>query len=91
MFGQLFYSLDPDSRLTVKRIGVTLAVSLFLSLFATPGYRLSFFAGLCGLAVFVCALLAMRGRQSLNADVLNHWDEAAFFMCLTTLLLPVVK
>ena len=91
MFAHLYQTLDPASRLTVRRIGVTMAVSFFLSLFATPGFRLSFFTTLAGLAVFVCALLAMRGRQPLNADTLNHWDESAFFICVTTLLLPLVE
>ncbi len=90
MLNQLFTALDPDSRLTVKRIAVTLAVAVALSLFSEAGFRLSFFVGLCGLAVFVSGVLAMRAKQRLNAPELNHWDETTFFALLTFLLMPFV-
>lgn len=91
MLNQLYFALDPASRLTIKRIGVTLAVSLLLSLFAKPGFRLSFFVGLAGLAVFVSGIMAMRARQRFNAPELNHWDEMAFFSLVTVLLLPLAS
>jgi len=90
MLNRLYSALDPASRLTIKRIAVTLAVAIVLSLFAEPYYRLSFFVGLCGLAVFVSGVMAMWGKQRLNAPELNHWDETTFFAMTTFLLVPLV-
>ena len=90
MLNHLYTALDPASQLTIKRIAVTMAVAIVLSLFAEPYYRLSFFVGLCGLAVFVSGIMAMRGKQRLNASELNHWDETTFFALLTFLFMPFV-
>ncbi len=90
MLNKFFTALDPASQLTIKRIAVTLAIAVALSLFAEPYYRLSFFVGLCGLAVFVSGVLAMRAKQRLNAPELNHWDETTFFALLTFLFMPFV-
>ena len=91
MLNQIFTALDPASQLTIKRVGVTLAVVTILTLFSSPGYRLSFFVGLCGLAVFVSGILAMRAKQTFNAPELNHWDETAFFAIVTVMILPFVS
>jgi hypothetical protein len=91
MLNQLFRALDPASQLTVKRIGVTVAVATVLALFSSPDSRLSFFVGLCGLAVFVSGILAMRAKQKFNATTLNHWDETAFFALITVVSLPFVS
>ena len=88
MLNQIFPTLDPTSRLTVKRIAITLAVAAVVSLLSNSDFRLSFFVGLCGLAVFVSGALAMRARQQFNAPELNHWDETAFFALVTVLFMP---
>jgi hypothetical protein len=90
MLDRIFTSLDPASRLTVKRVAVTLAVAAVLALFAKSGQRLSVFLGLAGLAVFVTAALAMRARQRFNASELNHWDEVAFYVFVIVATLPLL-
>lgn len=91
MLNQIYTTLDPASQLTVKRVGVTLAVALVLALFSSPNSRLGVFVGLCGLAVFVSGILAMRAKQQFNAPELNHWDETAFFALVTVIFLPFVS
>ncbi len=91
MLSQLYSALDTASQMTVKRVGVTLAVATFLALFSSPGSRLSLFIGLCGLAVFVSGVLGMRAKQKFNAPTLNYWDETAFFALVTVLFLPFVS
>ena len=91
MFNQLYSVLDPASQLTVKRIGVTLAIAAVLAFLSTLSARPSFFVGLCGLAVFVSSVLAMRAKQPFNTPELNHWNETAFFAFVNVLCLPFVK
>ena len=91
MFNQLYSALDPASQLTVKRIGVTLAIAAVLAFLSNPSAQPSFFVGLCGLAVFVSGVLAMREKQPFNAPELKHWNETAFFAFVTVLCLPFVK
>ena len=78
MFNQLYSALDPASQLTVKRIGVTLAIAAVLAFLSNPSARLSFFVGLCGLAVFVSGVLDMHAKQPFTAPELTHWNETAF-------------
>ena len=91
MFNQFYSALDQASQLTVKRVGVTLAIAAILAFLSNPSTRLTFFVGLCGLAVFVSGVLAMRARQQFNAPELNHWDETAFFALVTVVFLPFVS
>ena len=91
MLKQLYNALDTASRLTVKRIGVTLFVATLLSLFAKAGHRLNFFLALTGLAVLVSAVMAMRARQKLNAPELNYWDETIFFMLVSVATLQLAE
>lgn len=91
MRNSLYSDLDSDSQLTVRRVGVTLAVAAVLAFLSNPDFRLSFFVGLCDLAVFVSGALAMRKRQAFNAEHLNHWDETAFFALITVMFLPFAK
>ena len=79
MLNQIFPTLDPTSRLTVKRIAITLAVAAVVSLLSNSDFRLSFFVGLCGLAVFVSGALAMRARQQFNAPELNPLGRNGVF------------
>lgn len=91
MLNKIYDALDSASRLTLKRIAVTMFVLTFLSLFAAAGHRLNFFLALTGLAVLVSAVLAMRARQKLNAPELNYWDETIFFMFVSVVALPLTE
>lgn len=82
-------AFDPASRLTLKRMAVTLAVSAVLAVFAKQGQRMSVFAGLVGLAVFISAVLAFRARNTINAPELNYWDETLLYITVTVLAMPL--
>jgi hypothetical protein len=89
MLSQYLTSLDPASRLTIKRMAVTLALSALLAFFAKTGQHLNFFIGLTGLAVLVSSVLALRARQHFNASSLNFWDETVFYIAVSALALAV--
>ncbi len=88
MYDHPWIPSDPSSRLTLRRIALTLAAVTTLALFAKSGQRMSIFFAMTGFAVMVSAALAMRARQKFDAPTLNYWDETVAYMAVSVLAMP---
>ena len=85
MVDRWFTGLDAQSRLTLRRFAVIMAVVGVLSLFAGPGAQMIFFTAMTGVAVAVSAALAMAARDEFNAPSLNRWDETLAYIAVSIL------